>query len=286
MSKSKDQDEPSAPQGSSIFSFEGLRLINPERVNGSIHMKPLSELAFFFDLDGTLLDLAATPDGVFVERGLQENLEHLYRRTAGAVAIVTGRSIEFVDQLFPQHPFSIAGLHGAEIRNRSGNTAKPCNAVLRPQAPGETYTQAFQYVRSKISDLAGLIFEDKGGAFALHYRKAPEMADLVDQIMLSAQRLAGDAYALQTGKFVCELKPAGADKAMAVRRLMATAPFARKTPIAAGDDVTDEAMFEQINGMGGVSIRVTSSNDGNKTIASMVIASPKSMRNWIGSLCQ
>lgn len=286
MSKSKDQDEPSTRQGSSIFSFDGLKIVKPDRLSHSIQSKPLSEFAFFFDLDGTLLDLAQTPDGVLVESGLQENLKYLYRQTDGAVAIVTGRSIEFVDQLFPQHPFCVAGLHGAELRSASGSAVPSDSAVSRPQESGEAYSKALQHAKSKAADLAGVIFEDKGAAFALHYRKAPDMAKLVDHIMQSALSLAGDAYELQIGKFVCELKPAGADKAMAVRRLMTTAPFVEKAPIALGDDVTDEAMFDQVNRMGGVSIRVSSSIDGNKTVASMVIASPKLMRNWIGSLCQ
>jgi len=76
----------------------------------------LTGAALFFDLDGTLLDLAATPDQVTVEPGLAEMLARFEHCVSGALALVTGRQAAFVDTLFPGHRFTVAGLHGAEIR--------------------------------------------------------------------------------------------------------------------------------------------------------------------------
>jgi len=55
---------------------------------------------------------------------------------------------------------------------------------------------------------------------------------------------------------VVELKPAGADKGEVIRRLMMTKPFAGRTPVFVGDDLTDEAGFAIVNEMSGYSIKV------------------------------
>lgn len=49
----------------------------------------LGQLAILLDVDGTLLDFAATPREVFVSHALRETLGRLWERTGGAVAFVS-----------------------------------------------------------------------------------------------------------------------------------------------------------------------------------------------------
>src|SRR5882724_13226784 len=88
-------------------------------------MPPVSEnTALFLDIDGTLLDLARTPDRVEVPRQLQRALEKLSHRLSGALAFVSGRSLDSIDRLFaPFRPAAI-GTHGAEIRSIDGLVAR------------------------------------------------------------------------------------------------------------------------------------------------------------------
>jgi trehalose 6-phosphate phosphatase len=66
----------------------------------------------------------------------------------------------------------------------------------------------------------------------------------------------GDSFELQTGKYVVEIKPGGKNKGDAIAELAAEAPFAGRTPVFVGDDLTDEAGFELINRVGGHSVKV------------------------------
>ncbi|WP_161492395.1 trehalose-phosphatase [Brucella pituitosa] len=247
-------------------------------------MSSIEQLAFFLDLDGTLLDLAPTPDGVRVEPDLQTNLQRIAERTHGALAIVTGRSVAFVEAMFPGHQFAVAGLHGAELKLKGQADVRNGADISSDSSDQQSYQAARDDARAAASRFPGVIFEDKGRAFALHYRRALPHAGAVLEIMKQAVITAGAAYSLQAGKFVYELKPGGSSKASAVNFFMQCPEFQGRLAIAAGDDLTDEAMFAEINARGGASIRVGHLTNGNKTCASMVIGSPQLFRNWIGSI--
>ncbi len=60
----------------------------------------LDEFAILLDIDGTLLDLAPTPREVWVPPGLATTLNRLLERTSGALALVSGRSLNDIDLIF------------------------------------------------------------------------------------------------------------------------------------------------------------------------------------------
>src|ERR1043165_1279222 len=76
----------------------------------------LSETAILLDIDGTLLDLMPTPRAVWVPPGLVQTLNRLMVATKGAVALVSGRSLNDIDLIFAPDQFPAVGGHGAEMR--------------------------------------------------------------------------------------------------------------------------------------------------------------------------
>ena len=54
----------------------------------------IAEVAILLDVDGTILDVAATPQGVAEPASLVRTLAELHGRTGGALALVSGRLIE------------------------------------------------------------------------------------------------------------------------------------------------------------------------------------------------
>src|SRR5438874_10628811 len=76
----------------------------------------LSESAILLDIDGTLLDLMPTPREVWVPPGLAKTLNRLLTRTNGALAMVSGRSLNDIDLIFAPEQFPAVGGHGAELR--------------------------------------------------------------------------------------------------------------------------------------------------------------------------
>ncbi|CAN7763498.1 trehalose-phosphatase [Ensifer sp. NM-2] len=227
--------------------------------------------ALFLDIDGTLLDLAPTPDAIHVPAELPENLHHLSTRMDGALAIVTGRALLYADELFQPFEFPIAGLHGGEMRGTDGH-------LLLVEAP-----TAFAILKGNLlaeaQNMPDVLVEDKGAAVALHYRLAPSFEQEVEALMRRYAEKAGPDWTLQMGKKVCELRPAGASKADALERFMANPPFRGRRPLAIGDDLTDETMFATANAMGGYSIRI--GRPSAVSCALGTIQSPQDLRDYL-----
>lgn len=230
--------------------------------------------ALFLDIDGTLIDLAGTPDGIRIPPDLPENLHRLSVKLGGALALVTGRALAYADQLFTPYKFPVAGLHGAERRD-------PAGAINRIEVDA-----AFEDLKAALAREArqwpGVLVEDKGAAIAAHYRQAPEQREAVEAAMPRYLAMAGPRFTLQHGKMVMEIRPAEASKGHALRAFLDQPPFRGRAPIAIGDDVTDEAMFRAANELGGHSIRIAET--AAETLAKSTLPSAAALRAAIAAL--
>lgn len=205
--------------------------------------------ALFLDIDGTLIELADTPDGVVIAPGLPDVLIKLHDRLGGAVALITGRRLDDIDRLFGPLPLAAAGQHGLEQRDANG-------VVARQKVDSALMAMIGDKLRSFANRHPGTQVEDKGLTIALHYRNAPTFEQAARQFVEDALHGMGRALSMHDGKMVLEVKPFGTDKGTAVRGMMAKSPFAGRSPIFIGDDVTDEDGFRAANELGGTSIVV------------------------------
>jgi len=229
----------------------------------------LDRAALFFDLDGTLAPLARTPGAVRVPQAVKGELERARAGTGGAVAILSGRPIADIDGLLAPVRLAAAGQHGAEWRGPDGTVHRLAIDAAR-----------LDEMAAALQALAGLdpglLLERKGMALAVHYRNAPGRAGQVLQAMQGLLR-PDDDFALQPGKMVVEIKPRQASKGAALRRLMAEPAFAGRVPLFAGDDLTDEAGFEAVHALGGVSVKIGP----GPTLARYRLASPQALARWL-----
>lgn len=229
--------------------------------------------ALFLDIDGTLIDLALTPDLVIVPQELPAQVMLLSQRLGGALALVTGRALADADNLF--HPLQLpaAGLHGAEVR---------LDGKLLLRESGPEFDALKQALAAKAAAYPGVLIEDKGAAVAAHFRLAPQFEAQMQALMSTCAEQAGPDWALQFGKMVIELRPAGANKGNALERFLKSESFGNRLPVAIGDDLTDEAMFAIANSRGGLSFRV--GLEEGQTCASGRLPSPASVRDLVARL--
>ncbi len=210
----------------------------------------LSETAILLDIDGTLLDLTPTPREVWVPPGLARTLNGLMERTSGALALVSGRSLNDIDLIFAPDQFPAVGGHGAEMRLNMD-----AEAVSAQAPPLDKELKRRLAAIARLSP--GILLEDKGYSLALHYRLAPHAERAIyEAISLIRADLPEASIEVLPGKCVFEIKHAGFTKANGVRELMKHPPFKGRKPLFIGDDVTDESVFAIMPDMNGLAFSV------------------------------
>jgi trehalose 6-phosphate phosphatase len=204
------------------------------------------KVALFLDVDGTLLEIARRPDAVRVTEPLRELLGALLHDNGGAVALVSGRTLADLDQLFAPLAFPAAGLHGLERRSAGG--------IIHTHADSAALRAVRDFLTEESS--SGLLVEDKGGAIALHYREKPELAMHAHDLARRAAQLAGPRWEAVPGKMSIEIRDAGFGKHFALAQFMREPPFAGRIPAFLGDDRTDEDGFAFVNQHDGWSVHI------------------------------
>jgi trehalose 6-phosphate phosphatase len=236
------------------------------------------QCALFLDVDGCIIDFAPRPEEVVVPSDLIDLLRALALGLDGALALVSGRTIEELDRLFAPLELAVAGQHGFEWRLAGG---------LRhgaPQPPIAVVDDVRRGCQQVLLDTPGLLLEDKGFSFALHYRAVPDAAAELGRRARAIAAASHGAFGVQPGTFVYELKPSSCSKGAALRAFFRERPFAGRMPVMLGDDLTDESAFHVANARGGISIRVGPAP--HPSDARYALADPAAARAWLADLLQ
>ena len=217
-------------------------LADPSRVRDHA-----SRWALFIDIDGTLLEMAPTPDAVIVPPNLIGMLDALSRSLGGALALSTGRSVAESDRILAPLKLVTSGVHGTEVRT---SPAGETTMLVQPTSAS---------LLAEILDVArvspDIVVETKGAGIAVHYRKAPELRPHLEaELGKIADRR--DTIILRPGRRVLEVLPAGYSKGAGLASLMRMAPFKGRFPIMIGDDYGDESALAAAEELGGVGLRV------------------------------
>lgn len=202
--------------------------------------------ALFLDFDGTLTEIVARPELVYVEPALISLIERTQRLIGGALAVISGRPLRQIDACLLPLQLPGAGQHGAELRVHGSATPQ------RRVWPG--VAAAAEDIRLQFGGAPDLIVENKGAAVALHYRAAPQRADECQNFVREVA--ARHDLDVLIGKMVVEARPRGLHKGRAVETLMTRPLFRGRTPVFVGDDTTDEDGFAFVQSRGGHGIKV------------------------------
>ena len=250
-------DEVSAP------SIEGARLSDVAALSDA-------PFALFLDVDGTLLDLAARPDEVVTPAGLVTTLARAERKLGGALALISGRSIDDVDHLFAPLRLRASGVHGAEIRLDAEASTTPTAAADLPQS-------LLAELRHAVEPFPGVFVENKRFSFTVHYRLAPSAERPLRNIVKRLVDPIPIAVDIMDAHYAIEIKSPSFDKGGAIATFLSTSTFRGRTPIFVGDDTTDESGFALVSARGGFAYSVGRPRPG----AIRVFPGPQAVREWL-----
>jgi trehalose 6-phosphate phosphatase len=233
---------------------------------------PSLEWCLFLDVDGTLVELTDTPSQTVADPDIKNLLRETAMRLGGAVALISGREIQTLDQLFAPLRLPAAGLHGVERRRFDGSMQ------------GATFVDPhLDAARAAMSSLVaahpGTLMEDKERTIAVHFRMAPQYEEVARDAVSAIAKALGENYHVQAGKMMFEIKPRGFSKATAIEAFMNERPFKGRTPVFVGDDLTDQDGFAVVEAAGGISIGV-----GDRVPAQYYLPSVAAVRAWLKHL--
>lgn len=202
--------------------------------------------ALFLDLDGTLAPIEASPELVVPVERRSRLLGGLQDRLGGALAILSGRTVDDIDRILEARCEAVAGVHGLARRSTIGGIVE--------SPPDQALDHARALLEPFVASRPGLLLEHKGQALAVHFRGAPEAGEAVRDLCM---RIAGlNDLVVQEGKMVCELRTAGPSKGDALNAFLLEETFRGRFPIMVGDDLTDEHAFRAAEEAGGFGVLV------------------------------
>lgn len=228
--------------------------------------------AYFLDVDGTLIELALTPDGVRIDQQMLDLIVRVHRQCDGALALISGRALADLDARLGLLHVPMSGQHGLEWRDTAGVTQRHADI-----GDVRAIEKHLDILRRRYRHL---IVEDKGMTIALHYRMAPRLGGYLHRWVRNLVNIAGKNLQVQPGKRVIEIKPKGHDKGSAIKVFMANTPFSGRVPVFIGDDQTDEHGFEVVNQMNGISIKVGQ----GRTHARYRLQNVSAVLDWLGKM--
>lgn len=191
----------------------------------------VSNPLFFLDYDGTLAPIVDDPMSAVPHPDIPPMLDALVERHP--VWVVTGRYLDDLDQLLDR-PLEAIGLHGIQRGHLHGEREFNISDEARVD---------IRSMRESAPASDGIMMEEKGPMFALHYRRAQDKNAAKGAILQWLEDLPETLDAI-LGKDVVELRPKGISKGTAVSEIARR--HADRMPLYIGDDVTDEDAFRAL----------------------------------------
>jgi trehalose 6-phosphate phosphatase len=235
-------------------------------------LTPATNYALFLDFDGTLVDIVERPEAVVVDPALPDILLRLCARLDGALAVISGRPIAFLDQHLGEGRFDMAGLHGLE--HRIAGRLFLCNPKDHP-----LLRRTVGRLKDIVAQKPGVLIEDKGCSVAIHWRLAPQERDFALATAHAAVEALGADYRVQHGKAVAEILPSAAGKGKVIERFLQHAAYHGRRPVFVGDDLTDENGFKAVRAHGGLAVRIGP----GETIAQARLGTPADLRHSLST---
>ena len=250
------------------------RIETPSRPAADILSGRPSGCALFLDVDGTLLDIAPTPNEVVVPPELPELLVRLSKGLDGALAILTGRQLAEIDELLAPAMLVGSGVHGTELRTTPGGPITRVATALPKTLVEQLAT---------LERMPGIIAEPKGPGFAIHYRRAPDLKAVVEAEIRKHIAQYPEDLVLCPGRELFEVIPQGHSKGTALETLSALPAFSGRMPVMLGDDVGDVPALAAAEKLGGVGLKVAGGHFGRTNVD---LHGPEGVTAWLRKLLE
>jgi trehalose 6-phosphate synthase/phosphatase len=248
---------------------------SPDAVGRALaRLQAASHRALLFDYDGTLVPIAALPELATPDEELLRLIGRLAELPGTDVHIVSGRSRASLEEWLGGLPVALHIEHGFWSRDKQGHWRQAT------ELPGDFLVRAQERMRHHARRTPGMRVEAKAASVAFHYRNAdPFLAEARLRALRSElPPLLGPNAELLEGHKVLEVRVRGVNKGTIIRQVLEGTP-PDTLLLAAGDDRTDEDLFEALP-EGAISVHVGT----GRTRATLRLPGPFDLRRMLHAL--
>ncbi len=208
------------------------------------------KILLLLDYDGTLTPIVARPGLAVLTKERRKALRLASKKPNIILGIISGRTLKDIKRKIKIPGIFYSGNHGFEIE---GPKLKFTHKAAKKSRP--IIQKIKNKLKKELKNIKGAIIEDKGITLSLHYRlvQAKNQRVLKPKFFaVAAPYLRSRSVKLTTGKKVYEIRPPVSwDKGKAILWLLKHLKREGKLlPIYAGDDTTDESVFQMLRGKG------------------------------------
>ncbi len=218
-------------------------LFRPRVLKRVLDRLRLRRISLLLDFDGTITPIRRRPELAVLSDSTRRLLASLAAAPKVSVCIVTGRSLRDIRARAKVKGVSYVGNHGLEIWHDN-------RLWVHPGVDGKK--RELKAISRKLKAAAkrmgapGVLVEDKGLSLSVHYRG-------VDKKFLgpieALVRASAGTFSIHEGKKIFELRPLPDwDKGRAAVKWAELAGLKKACRVCAGDDKTDEDVFQAMNG--------------------------------------
>lgn len=251
-----------------------MKLLWEDKEVLALRIKEASHIILFTDYDGTLTPIVSTLDEALLPPRMRAILKELSSSPSFSLAIISGRPLNKLKELINIDNIYYAGNHGLEIEGMGLNWVHPGAVVRQPLI--QKLSQDFTV---KLKGVKGLIIENKGLTFSIHFRlvEEGEIAKIEETLKEMLPPWQGEVK-LRLGEKVYEVRPnIDWDKGKTVSFLRERLSKGDSELIYLGDDLTDEDAFRAISGTG---IGIYIGDENPQSIAPYFLPSPEDVEGF------
>jgi trehalose 6-phosphate synthase/phosphatase len=199
-------------------------------------------IALFLDYDGTLREFEGDPRTAKPNAGIESLLHRLGEKSNLDVTIISGRSQEDLENFLGGHSIRLIAEHGASVRQPAKKEWERLDRNTNYAWKKELLTILRLYEQAT----PGSLIEEKLSSIVWHYRKSDEEfgAWKANQLTEELSALtANHPIKVRHGKKMVEVTAPENNKGAAVAHVLEQNDH-YELALCAGDDLTDESMFE------------------------------------------
>lgn len=202
------------------------------------------------DYDGTLADFTPIPDLAQPEERVLELLRDLAANPRNRVVIVSGRDQATLEKWFGALPIDLIAEHGIFTKIAGAWKLGISDPLFWRQG-------VLDIMETFAQNCSGAFVEEKSFSLCWHYRNTVQesgFAQSRELVSVLSDYLISTNANMIDGNKVVEVKPAQINKGLSI--LQNLFPTQYDFCLSIGDDKTDEDMFEVVNEIGGITIKV------------------------------